>query len=481
MKFSEEFSIRKRNSDDWFDPILSIDSKLFIDPFLIFKSKKEEFRGVHNKMVEFFNKIFKIVAQSGGEKNNLYYKKARSLLLFPEVGELCLGYTRGGTRGSGSGRGFSNQIYNSMWEMIKRGIKDIRHFEELGIFNEGIGADRISDMTANLIKSQLILYTQKVCKTYNIQTTYKKVRNSNFDHENGRWFSEKVKLPINPINRHPIILVPESFLDYLPEINSEDFWDYLVSFENERLRSDLNYDIAKRVDKKTIVSIARIYPVIVRRYTDRKESLILPRPYNFKKDPRYLIQWYDDGKYCATKYPIRISEPQNEREFIEIITKINQKYKQFIEFQKGYELLWNDDGTQRSESIVQRSYLGVVRAYCEMNDIDVSKEANIGRGPVDFKFSKGYQQRVLLEIKLANNSHFWSGLGQQLLAYLKDNEVKIGFFLIVRFSKKDDKRLKKIKKVIKKINSQKEFKIIDFTVNAESRPSASKLRGFHDR
>jgi len=481
MKFSEVFSIKRTNNDDWFDPILSLDSKFFIDPFLVFKSQKPEFCDAHAKMVGFFNNVFQVVALSGGEKNNINYKKARGLLVFPEARELCLGYATGSTKGAGSGFWYSDEIFDAMWEMIKRGIRDIKHFEELGIFNEGIGADRISDMTANLLKQDLILYTQKVCQTHKLPTDYIKVLNSSFDYENGRWYSSRVQLPINPKTGFPIILLPEPFLDDLPEINAEDFWNYLERFENERLRNDLNFDFTQKIDKKAIVSIARACPDLVRNYTNRKETYTPPNPYDFKNDPKYLTKWYDDGKTYALTNPLQIPEPSNEDDFIGIINEINGKYKHFVEFNKGYELLWNDDGSQRSETAVQRSYLGVVRGYCEANNIDISKEANIGRGPVDFKFSKGYIQRTILEIKLANNSHFWDGAEQQLPAYLVDNGVKTGFFMVVRYNRNDDRRLFKIREIIKNINRKGNYKIIYSEIDAAPKLSASRLRGKYSR
>ena len=43
MKFSEHYSITKGPDDDWFDPVINIDTKLFIDPFLIYSSETGDF------------------------------------------------------------------------------------------------------------------------------------------------------------------------------------------------------------------------------------------------------------------------------------------------------------------------------------------------------------------------------------------------------------------------------------------------------
>jgi len=41
MLASRHFNIARKKDDDWFDAILNVESKLFIDPFLIFKSPKD--------------------------------------------------------------------------------------------------------------------------------------------------------------------------------------------------------------------------------------------------------------------------------------------------------------------------------------------------------------------------------------------------------------------------------------------------------
>ncbi len=79
----------------------------------------------------------------------------------------------------------------------------------------------------------------------------------------------------------------------------------------------------------------------------------------------------------------------------------------------------------------------IVRSYCKVNNTDISREPNIGRGPVDFKFSKGYEDRVLLEVKLARNGKFWNGVTEQLPQYLKSEEVDKGVFMVIVYTDKE--------------------------------------------
>lgn len=162
MLFSEEFNIKCDGDEEWFDPILTQDTLLFIDPFSVFKSKDELFKDSYAEMMYFFQQVFELIAHAGGSKSNLSYKKAESMLMFPEVNAICLGYSMK-RRGSGTGPQWAKTLTNNINTIIAKGITHISHFEELGIFCEGIGHDRLSDMTANLFKNRLITYTQRIC------------------------------------------------------------------------------------------------------------------------------------------------------------------------------------------------------------------------------------------------------------------------------------------------------------------------------
>lgn len=37
MRFSEVFGISRQRRDDWFDPHLTVDTRLFVDPLLLLK------------------------------------------------------------------------------------------------------------------------------------------------------------------------------------------------------------------------------------------------------------------------------------------------------------------------------------------------------------------------------------------------------------------------------------------------------------
>ena len=155
----------------------------------------------------------------------------------------------------------------NLYDIIAKGVTHISHFEELGIFCEGIGPDRLSDMTSNLLKGRFITYTQRICNLHGIPMKKKRVQSAYFDYEYMRWCDGEYLLPVNPYKGNsPVILIPKDFLNMLPEINSEDFANTIDLAE--RLRNDFNYEIDKNLDKTKISEIAIEHYDLVKEYID---------------------------------------------------------------------------------------------------------------------------------------------------------------------------------------------------------------------
>lgn len=475
MLFSEHNKIQCVGDEEWFNPILSQDTQLFIDPFAVFKSKDELYKDSYSEMMYFFQKAFELIAHAGGIKKNLSYKKAESMLIFPEVNEICLGYSKT-RRGSGTGPLWAKSLANNINTVISNGVTHISHFEELGIFCEGIGPDRLSDMTSNLLKRRFITYTQRICNLQEITMEKKRVQNAYFDYEYMRWCDGEYLLPVNPYKGNsPVILIPKDFLNMLPEINSEDFSNTMDLAE--RLRNDFNYEIDKNLDKEKIAEIAMDHYDLVKEYIDIVEK----REANtfgelMKKTLRYI--WYELSKDIAANNRFLFGDITDDTDFFEKVFGFAHYYKEFVELRSGYKLLWNETKTTpRSEEDVQLLFKGILDEHCRANNIDFTREVNQGMGPVDFRFSNGYQNRVLLEAKLAKNSKFWNGLKKQLPQYMRIDSCKLGIFLVEAFTDNDIKRVNDIQDIAWDTEKTYGVKIKVIVVDArlDNKESASKL------
>ncbi|HJQ03592.1 MAG TPA: hypothetical protein VJ851_18505 [Jatrophihabitans sp.] len=221
MRFSEAFNIQRGSYDDWFDPHLSVDTKLFIDPLLMLHDGGA-WAAAHAELIAHFVSCYRFVSKATSPQS-VSGRAARRMLTFPEPGEFCLGYTGQGTRGAGSGNRIAEQMVDGIAVAIAAGLAVPEHIEEIGILNLGIGPDRISDAVCNVLKCRFVDYTQQVASRHGIALTRHKLRHSRVFVDDARWMDDEVNLPTNPVNGSPVLLVPERFLDQLPELNADNW------------------------------------------------------------------------------------------------------------------------------------------------------------------------------------------------------------------------------------------------------------------
>ena len=343
MKFTQHFGLDTEIEYEWFDTLLNLDTKLFIDPFLIYDNEVDEFIGSHADVVGFFQKQFELVAKSGGDQSSTAWQKALDNLLFPEVEELCLGYTSYGTDGSGSGKEVATRIRSAIWKAITDGVNSLEHFEEVQLFEEKIAEDRISDAIAKILLTRLARYTERQCQAYDIETKRTQFPRARFDLAKNRWVSGIFNLPHNPYNGKAILLCPKHYLRIGPTINPDSFWDYIRTEEPDIARREFGSDIVSHLNKKPIIDIARKYPGARERYIAFQEDEGA-EPYDFTSDPKGLIDWYllTLDWVRKTKPTLVFNDQETFRTFIHDLIKL---FGNYIENQGGWHLLWNDNNT----------------------------------------------------------------------------------------------------------------------------------------
>jgi hypothetical protein len=104
------------------------------------------------------------------------------------------------------------------------------------------------------------------------------------------------------------------------------------------------------------------------------------------------------------------------------------------------------------------------------SSFDVSREANEGRGPVDFKISKGSGDKSLVEFKLASNSKLKQNLAKQVEVYQKAHNTKKAIKIIFFFTMEEEL---KVKKVLKELQLDNEKYVVLVDARNDNKPSAS--------
>jgi hypothetical protein len=475
MLFSEYYGIEIVGDEPWFDPLLTLDTRLYVDPFLIFQNEFGPFVGAHEELTAFYQSAYELVAEAGAGKTPHYWNKAIRILRTPEVAELCLGVTAEGTRGAGAAAGKAKAIASSIYKAVQFGIANPKHFETIQLFEKGIAEDTISDAVGNILRHRFAAYTKSVCDDLGVPTVSSPHVRGRYKVENGRWEQIICDAPLNPFGTNQqVFLCPKEYLRPMPSLNPDSFWGYCYNQGAEELRTELGEEVARSVNKDVILEKALQDFDSVEEFVQHLEE-VGGAPYDLEKDPKGLVKWYYATRQFVAENP-RKFDFKTEEDFMVFVDEMIATFKNYVENQGGWDLIHNDDGKPKSEAACQRLFLGIVRHYCKANNIDISPEVNVGRGPVDFKLSRGVEFRALIEMKLANNSKFWGGLKKQLPKYLEADEVKAGRFLIVAFNESDVRRLNKIYEQIAEVASETGYGITHEVVDAVWKPpSASKL------
>jgi hypothetical protein len=361
---------------------------------------------------------------------------------------------------------------------IQAGIQNLRHFEEIALFGEQIGPDRIGDMTCNVLKSDFICYTQDICRELGVPMIRIPVKHSDWDPNRRRWLNEVVELPLNPfateLARRPIavLLTPKEFLRTFPSVDPMEFWDFAMSEEGEQLRMDLNYEIGQHVDRGVIVRLARRHPSLLRRYLESLEEA--PKePYDIGEDPDFIVQNYEAPKEIAAY--LQASTPGGFDSLDDFVEKLVRNFKECIEFANGWRLLWTED-RPRKEKDAQTMFWNSARMACAVFNVEITPEAETGRGPVDFKLTanpNGASEKVLIELKYAKSSSFWVNAANQLPLYMKAQSCNRGYFIVLQFNDREcsDEFTSRARTLAEDVARQEN---IDFRlVFVDARPKAS--------
>ncbi|MTZ14578.1 hypothetical protein GNE00_12540 [Pseudomonas sp. JL972] len=423
---SSEFDIDPDTLDelDVIDSQLAVDTNLFIDPLLLPLSKHEEMNvGAATAYEQRFEFIVKLLAASKAQ-GDVAWRKAEKLFSFSEVSWTCLGYSSS-VRGAGFGPELSAATLKTASEIVKLGITDIDFFMGLSLLEEGIGPDRISDMTTNIIIMNLIDFTVRVNSTLNIPVKRFVVDGKGFD------------LPLNPYSNEPLVLVPRDIVRDLPI--ATDWSDIArVSKENQEYREKVSGGIGKIWSTMTKKRKSELKESALKSKEAFEQVLELlhevPKiPYDFAADTNGENFWIKLAS-IAREYPIAgglQNNPSTIEEAKALVGKIVSQFQDLIENKGIWKELWSDNERPRKEKAAQRLFFSIAYSYCKANNLDITPEADSGNGPVDFKFSKGFDVRIVVEIKLSTNTSLVRGYTSQLEIYKKAEDTVEGVYLVI--------------------------------------------------
>lgn len=437
------------------------DMPLFVDPFLLFNSDKLAYQRIHAEIIHYL--LF--LQQQAGKYDEPPKGMLSSWYLFSEVKQTWLGFSLDGNGGRGLGKDFAENLFIGLKtifrEFGKERITKSSHLEKLCLISPLVGRDKISDFTTNFAKKYILDYTATFAQE-NLSSSQCKticVPRVEFNYETKTWVAKNYSLPY--CNGDYVLLTPRDLLTRDETfINRADMLDNLQSIapsvEDATLRFELNQyftevlskkqkEMSKTVKNRVATELIRTHPELIDYYIKYKED-------NEEKATSISIQAVQEVKMLFNTQLQELAQCLNtQTAFYKINANSHDEAYQRVQFLKdvienkdGYRLFYLNGRPLKRENDLQIMY----RLVWYATDFDVNREVNNGRGPVDFKISKGNRDSTLVEFKLASNSKLKRNLENQVEIYKKANNTDRAIKVILFFS---DAELEKTTRVLNEL------------------------------
>ncbi len=479
--FSDFFQVPPRVVERYgaFNISLVNDLPLFIDPFLLFNSRKRKYRRLHDEIIRYLSYLRDESAE-GRVNDGLL----RARYTFKEIHQNWLGFSKIGNRGSGLGMDFAralnsnlNSIFRSFGdETITRGS----HLEKLCLIGSGVGRDHVSDFTTNLIKGFLLDYTQMFALKH-LALRHRKsftVAKVAFNYDSESWESRRFVLPY--YRGEYVILTPRDILTKeeiwinRPELISQ-FDDIVAALPNASLRAELDAYLKKRLGRKpkqkeinrARIDALRTYPVVIEHYIkDKEEHGDRAESVSAQRVRQSELFYIEQVRPVAAElqslgfYAISGTTYEEAHQRVEFL-------KDCIENKGCHRIFYVGGKPARREEDVHILF----RLIWFGTPSDVSREVNDGRGPVDFKISRGVKDKTLVEFKLASNTQLKRNLKRQAETYQKASDASKSIKVIIYRSAAEHRRVQRILKDLKLLSNPN---IVLIDARKDNKPSGSK-------
>lgn len=359
-------------------------------------------------------------------ENDAAWKAARRQLDLREPPENGLGYGGSGRSGNSRPEDIREAILRTSKEIVTLGATDPEMISLMGFFEEDVGPDTISDMTTTVIMDDLAAITEAFCQEHGIPLFPFDVCES---HQLPRYVTSRGKSV-------PIVLVPIDIVRDLPIAND---WSDIErpAMENARIRERVNRYLAGIVTPTVTERKAALRSAALGSSADFDFFLAAVKGNVSSYDPNldalgyYRLKDIIANGFQGLKRAFSYNLNLGVDEVMHVVYDTIEHFKRHVEAGNLWEELWIN-GTPKKERASQLMYYAIADAFCKANNVDISPEANMGGGPIDFKFSSGYKARVLVEMKRSGGTVV-HGYEKQLEFYKTASQTEFAVFVVIDY------------------------------------------------
>lgn len=279
MRVADHYKLnREQPALDFINIDITNDIRAFVDPRALRLLPSDWGGSCVSTIQDFFKKLLSDIKSNPEDAKRL-------LRVLHEPNETHLGFSRDKSKGKALGSDRADLIWEaiSSSEAVTSGL--LEDLEDTILMIEGIGPDIISDMTTNIIRGQLIEYTQEMCNKYSIpmeQVSSGPIWNPAI-HE---WFTKLVQLPT--IVGRRLILIPKIIIRRRMDYDESEYYQHYILEYLQDIELSANSELVqllknktKRVTKKAvkkkygygksvIVKQTQLHPEILNRYRTEK-------------------------------------------------------------------------------------------------------------------------------------------------------------------------------------------------------------------
>jgi hypothetical protein len=483
--FSDYFQVAPEALERYgaFDISLLNDLPLFVDPFLLFNSNNPDYQRLHADIIEYmrFLRRVSLEGEVSAARRDLWFT-------FPEVSQNWLGYSEHGNAGHGLGRDFAAALdrnFRTVFadfgdEAVSRGS----HIEKLCLIRDGVGRDNLSDFTANLIKGFLGDYTQAFARGHIAPGLLREfaLPKAFFNYKTRSWATRAYTLPNH--RGDFVLLTPKGILTRDETwINRSDLVHRFIgiadALPNASLRAQVNEYLllvlptdpkaSQEAVNAAIGNVIERFPQVLDYYIRDRE---------------------EDGERAVSAAKARVGTV--ERQFVEQVRALVSSglepagfyrysgntydearqrllfLKDVVENKGGHRFFYVDGEPVRRETDLHVLY----RLTWYATPSDVSREVNDGRGPADFKVSRGAVDKTIVEFKLASNSKLEQNLAKQTAVYeAASDATQPSLKAVFVFSEGE---LKRVMEILTRLGIAASPHVVLIDARADNKPSGSR-------